>query len=72
MIILHLLNLGNKFNWDVVIGVFTSFPSFVRGYIMKLRLHESFKKYISYRPILVSSSAMTLIMYILRSYQFTY
>ena len=27
----------------------------------------SFKKYISYRPILDSSSAMTLIMYILRS-----
>jgi hypothetical protein len=29
----------------------------------------SFKTYISYRPIVVSSSAMTLIMYILRSYQ---
>jgi hypothetical protein len=28
---------------------------------------QSFKKYISYRPILDSSSAMTLIMYILRS-----
>jgi hypothetical protein len=28
---------------------------------------RSFKKYISYRPILDSSSAMTLIMYILRS-----
>ena len=32
--------------------------------------YNKMKKYISYRPILVSSSAMTLIMYILRSYQF--
>jgi hypothetical protein len=43
---------------------------FAINFFITLTKLYSFKKYISYRPILASSSAMTLIMYIWRSYQF--
>ena len=67
---LKMSSLNVRTTYHIYYFTFKLYFFVIHFYVTLTKLY-SFKKHISYRPILVSPSAMTLIMYILlRSYQF--